>query len=123
MSKLKEMDKAVSDGPVVHFIMSTEFVPSKISYNTRKEKKSIIDLISYCIEEDKRRKVQMIQGLFNGISPAKRKHQGAFNAKKKLQFSKAGSSESKASRGDIVSLLQKGWTYAEGPCKLQEVPL
>jgi hypothetical protein len=42
---------------VVHFILTSlpgEFGPFKISYNTRKEKWSITNLISYCIEEEER---------------------------------------------------------------------
>nr|CCI55442.1 PH01B031C15.25 [Phyllostachys edulis] len=49
--KLKGMDMDISDGFLVHFIMTSlpsEYIAFKINYNTQKDKWSISDLIAMC---------------------------------------------------------------------------
>ncbi|XP_025805416.1 uncharacterized protein LOC112884260 [Panicum hallii] len=56
-NKLKTLDMAISDSFLVHFIMTSLPVqnsPFKISYNTQKATWSMAELISYCVEEEKR---------------------------------------------------------------------
>lgn len=55
--QLKSMDMDVSEGFLVHFIMSSlgpDFGPFKINYNTQKEKWTIQELISHSVEEEER---------------------------------------------------------------------
>jgi hypothetical protein len=114
-TKLKGMYMAICDGFLVHFILTSlpnEFGPFKISYNTKKEKWSITNLISYCVEEEETWKAESLQ-LVNGISHGlnKRKHNGdSSNAKKKLKF--APTDESNKLKGhkpqrEIMCLLCK----------------
>ena len=49
------MDMELSDGFIVHFIMSSlgpDFGPFKINYNAQKEKWTIQELIAYSVEEE-----------------------------------------------------------------------
>ena len=58
-AKLKVLDMAISEGFLVHFIMTSlpdHYTPFKVSYNTQKGKWSISELISYCVEEEERQK-------------------------------------------------------------------
>jgi hypothetical protein len=58
-NKLKTLDMAISDGFLVHFIMtslSPLYCLFKISYNTQKATWSMAELISYCVEEEERQK-------------------------------------------------------------------
>jgi len=56
-AKLKPLDMSISEGFLVHFIMTSlpgHYTPFKISYNTQKGKWSISELISYHVEEEER---------------------------------------------------------------------
>ena len=53
-AKFKVLDMAISEGFIVHFIMTSlpaHYTPFKVSYNTQKGKWSISELINYCVEE------------------------------------------------------------------------
>ena len=60
-SKLKGVDMAISEGFLVHFIMtalSSQFGPFKINYNIQKNKWKMSELIAMCVQEEKRLKVE-----------------------------------------------------------------
>ncbi|GJZ79437.1 putative RNA-directed DNA polymerase [Tanacetum coccineum] len=60
-NKLKGMDMEISEGFLVHFIMTSlpmQFGPFKINYNTQKEKWKISELIAMCVQEEERLKVE-----------------------------------------------------------------
>ena len=60
-SKLKGMDVEISEGFLVHFIMTslpTQFGPFKINYNTQKEKWKMSELIAMCVQEEERLKIE-----------------------------------------------------------------
>lgn len=60
-SKLKGMDMEISEGFLVHFIMTSlpaQFGPFKINYNTQKEKWKMSELIAMCVQEEERLKVE-----------------------------------------------------------------
>jgi len=60
-SKLKGMDMEISEGFLVHFIMTslpTQFGPFKINYNTQKEKWKMSELIAMCVQEEERLKIE-----------------------------------------------------------------
>ncbi|GAV67298.1 UBN2_2 domain-containing protein, partial [Cephalotus follicularis] len=60
-SKLKGMEMAISEGFLVHFIMTSlpvQFGPFKINYNTQKEKWKMGELIAMCVQEEERFKVE-----------------------------------------------------------------
>jgi len=56
-AKLKGMEMEISDGYLVHFIMTSlppQYNAFKINYNSLKEKWSISDLIAMCVQEEER---------------------------------------------------------------------
>ncbi|KAK3002398.1 hypothetical protein RJ639_021497 [Escallonia herrerae] len=58
-SQLKGLDMEISEGFLVHFIMTSlpaQFGPFKINYNTQKEKWKMSELISMCVQEEERLK-------------------------------------------------------------------
>ncbi|KAL4574517.1 hypothetical protein LXL04_021349 [Taraxacum kok-saghyz] len=60
-NKLKSMDLEISEGFLVHFIMTSlpvQFGPLKINYNTQREKWKMIELIAMCVQEEERLKVE-----------------------------------------------------------------
>ncbi|GAV57386.1 UBN2_2 domain-containing protein, partial [Cephalotus follicularis] len=57
VAQLKSLDMEISEGFIVHFIMSSllvQFGPFKINYNTQKEKWKMSELISMCVQEEER---------------------------------------------------------------------
>lgn len=101
-SKLKGMDMEISEGFLVHFIMtslSTQFGPFKINYNTQKEKWKMSELIAMCVQEEERLKVEKPDVAHLTTTPYKNKrfHKGGkgFKNKEKWIYSnknKSGSS-------------------------------
>ncbi|KAJ9561618.1 hypothetical protein OSB04_006778 [Centaurea solstitialis] len=60
-NKLKSMDMEISEGFLVHFIMTSlpaQFGPFKINYNTQKEKWKMSELIAMCVQEEDRLKIE-----------------------------------------------------------------
>ncbi|GJS87980.1 putative RNA-directed DNA polymerase [Tanacetum coccineum] len=61
--KLKEMDMEISEGFLVHFIMTfllIQFGPFKINYNIQKEKWKMSELIAMCVQEEECLKVEKL---------------------------------------------------------------
>ncbi|KAF7130380.1 hypothetical protein RHSIM_Rhsim10G0199300 [Rhododendron simsii] len=57
VARLKSLEIEISDSFLVHFILNSlpaEFGPFKISYNTHKEKWSINELLTMCVQEEER---------------------------------------------------------------------
>ncbi|CAH9139583.1 unnamed protein product [Cuscuta epithymum] len=60
-NKLKSMDMEISEGFLVHFIMTSlpaSYGPFKINYNTQKEKWTMSELIAMCVQEEERLKAE-----------------------------------------------------------------
>ncbi|GJY00491.1 UBN2_2 domain-containing protein [Tanacetum coccineum] len=60
-NKLKGKDMEISEGLLVHFIMTSlpmQFGLFKINYNTKKEKWKMSELIAMCVQEEERLKVE-----------------------------------------------------------------
>ncbi|XP_077242709.1 uncharacterized protein LOC143883248 [Tasmannia lanceolata] len=60
-SQLKKMEMEISEGFLVHFIMTSlpvQFGPFKINYNTQKEKWTMGELIAMCVQEEERLKAE-----------------------------------------------------------------
>ena len=56
-AKLKSLEVDISESFLVHFILNslpTEYGPFKISYNTHKDKWSINELLTMCVQEEER---------------------------------------------------------------------
>ncbi|XP_071714297.1 uncharacterized protein [Rutidosis leptorrhynchoides] len=57
VSKLKGMDMEISEGFLVHFIMTSlpsQFAHFKINYNTQREKWKMSELIAMCVKEEEK---------------------------------------------------------------------
>ncbi|KAG6531602.1 hypothetical protein ZIOFF_005417 [Zingiber officinale] len=62
-AQLKAMDMEISEGFLVHFIMTSlpsQFGPFKINYNTQKEKWKMSKLINMCDQEEERLKAETL---------------------------------------------------------------
>ena len=56
-AQLKGLEVEMSDSFLVHYILNTlppEYAPFKISYNTHKDKWSINELLTMCVQEEGR---------------------------------------------------------------------
>ena len=63
-ARLKSLEIEMSESFLVHFILyslPSEFGPFKISYNTHKEKWSINELLTMCVQEEGRLNQKMIE--------------------------------------------------------------
>ncbi|WVZ83632.1 hypothetical protein U9M48_030760 [Paspalum notatum var. saurae] len=84
-AKLKGMEMEISEGYLVHFIMTSlppQFNAFKINYNSLKEKWTISELISMCVQEEERVRVDR-KDHANLVDHGKR---GEPKDKKKLNF-------------------------------------
>ncbi|RVW71665.1 Retrovirus-related Pol polyprotein from transposon TNT 1-94 [Vitis vinifera] len=74
-SQLKGMDMAISEGFLVHFIMTSlpsQFGHFKINYNTQKDKWKMSELIAMCVQEEERLKVEKPDMAHLTIGPNKK---------------------------------------------------
>ncbi|KAK3023879.1 hypothetical protein RJ639_042895 [Escallonia herrerae] len=109
-SQLKGLDMEISEGFLVHFIMTSlpaQFGPFKINYNTQKEKWNMSELISMCVQEEERLKSEQPDSAHVAIigpSKGKGKKFGKGNVQGNKSASvtktnKASSSSTKCSSG------------------------
>ncbi|RVW95242.1 Retrovirus-related Pol polyprotein from transposon TNT 1-94 [Vitis vinifera] len=85
-SQLKGMDMAISEGFLVHFIMTSlpsQFGPFKINYNTQKDKWKMSELIAMCVQEEERLKVEKPDMAHLTIGPNKKSFKKGKGNKKK----------------------------------------
>lgn len=75
--KLKSLDMEISEGFLVHFIMTSlpaRFDAFKIKYNTQKDKWKMSELIAMCVQEEERLKLEKPDVVHvTTIDPKKRK--------------------------------------------------
>ncbi|KAK2978483.1 hypothetical protein RJ640_003237 [Escallonia rubra] len=115
VSQLKGLDMKISEGFLVHFIMTSlpaQFGSFKINYNTQKEKWKMSELISMCVQEEERLKSEQTDSAHVAITcPSKGKGKGKKFGKGSVQgnksasvikTNKAGSSGTKGSSGPRV---------------------
>ncbi|KAK3040692.1 hypothetical protein RJ639_028388 [Escallonia herrerae] len=94
-SQLKGLDMEISEGFLVHFIMTSfpaQFGPFKINYNTQKEKWKMSKLISMCVQEEERLKSEPPDSAHVAITgPSKGKGKGKKFGKGNVQGNKSAS--------------------------------
>ncbi|KAK3022232.1 hypothetical protein RJ639_047778 [Escallonia herrerae] len=94
-SQLKGLDMEISEGFLVHFIMTSlpaQFGPFKINYNTQKEKWKMSELISMCVQEEERLKSEQLDSAHVAITgPSKGKGKGKKFGKGNVQGNKSAS--------------------------------
>ena len=62
MAQLKKLEVEISESFLVHYILNTlpnQYRPFKISYNTHKDKWSINELMTMCVQEEERLEMEM----------------------------------------------------------------
>ncbi|KAK3030112.1 hypothetical protein RJ639_038861 [Escallonia herrerae] len=108
-SQLKGLDMEISEGFLVHFIMTSlpaQFGSFKINYNTQKEKWKTSELISMCVQEEERLKSEQPDRLTLPYGPSKGK--GKKFGKGNVQGNK-NASVTKTDKGFLsVKKLNKG---------------
>ncbi|KAK2995074.1 hypothetical protein RJ640_028244 [Escallonia rubra] len=106
-SQLKDLDMEISEGFLVHFIMTSlhvQFGPFKINYNTQKENMKMSELISMCIQEEKRLKSEQPDSAHVVITgPSKRKGKkfgkGSMQGNKNASVTKTDRARSSGTKG------------------------
>ncbi|GAV83658.1 UBN2_2 domain-containing protein, partial [Cephalotus follicularis] len=92
-SKLKGMEMAISEGFLIHFIMTSlpvQFGPFKINYNIKKEKWKMSELIAMCVQEEERLKVERPDfAHIATAAPTRKKLKGKDKGKKKVDLAKS----------------------------------
>ncbi|XP_077213774.1 uncharacterized protein LOC143848666 [Tasmannia lanceolata] len=93
-SQLKKMNMEISEGFLVHFMMTSlpaQFTLFKINYNTQKEKWEMSELIAMCVQEEERLKTEQpesahytTEGTSKGHFKKKTKGKGFGKGKKKV---------------------------------------
>ncbi|KAK2969137.1 hypothetical protein RJ640_013086 [Escallonia rubra] len=96
-SQLKGLDMEISEGFLVHFIMTSlpaQFDPFKINYNKQKEKWKMSELISMCVQEEESLKSEQPDSAhvaITGPSKGKGKGKGKKFGKGSVQGNKSAS--------------------------------
>ncbi|KAJ0939016.1 putative RNA-directed DNA polymerase [Helianthus annuus] len=96
--KLKGLDMEISDGFLVHFIMTSlpaRFNAFKINYNTQKDKRSMSELIAMCVQEEECLKLEQPEVTY--IATTK-------SVKRKGNFKGESSKVQKANSNTVSSL-------------------
>ncbi|RVW74842.1 Retrovirus-related Pol polyprotein from transposon TNT 1-94 [Vitis vinifera] len=86
-AQLKVLEVEMSDSFLVHFILNTlpqQYGPFKISYNTHKDKWSINELLTMCVQEEGRLKMELGE---NAVMTMKGKDQNQAKKKAKDDYS------------------------------------
>ena len=93
-AKLKAMEMEISDGFLVHFIMTSlpsEFSPFTINYNAMKVKWWIEELMAMCVQEEERLKAERVDHTNHSEKKKYKKFQREYMPKS-CQFKKKGQS-------------------------------
>ena len=93
-TKLKTMEMEISNGFLVHFIVSSlpsEFSPFTINYNPMDAKWGIDEMMARCVQEEERLKAEGIDHINQFRHSQKKKHQ-KFLKPKPPQFKDKGQS-------------------------------
>ncbi|KAK2975793.1 hypothetical protein RJ640_022318 [Escallonia rubra] len=108
-SQLKGFDMEISEGFLVHFIMTSlpaQFDPLKINYNTQKEKWKMSELIFICVQEEERLKSEQpdsahvaITGPSKGKGKGKKFDKGSMQGNKSTSVTKTDKASSFGTKG------------------------
>ena len=87
-AQLKNLEVTMSESFLVHYILCIlppQYSPFKISYNTHKEKWSISELLTMCVQEEERLLVKQGEKVFFTIPVNKRKNKAQNKGKGEVQ--------------------------------------
>jgi hypothetical protein len=114
-AQLKSLEVDISESFLVHFILNslpTEYTPFKISYNTYKDKWSVNELLTMCVQEEKRLKHEKPQSVHFVAAHDKGKSKRGKGAPHLKKYNKL--SIKKNDNKGYLFLLQKIGAYEEG---------
>lgn len=117
VSQLNEMEFTISENFLVHFILNSlpaSYGPFKISYNTQKEKWSINDLLSMCVQEEERIKGEKVQSAHTVIHYTGKDKKGPW--KKKQRVNKSGESSNSVNKGKLKCFFCKKIGHKKQDC-------
>jgi hypothetical protein len=83
-AQLKSLEIDISESFLVHFILNSvpsEYVPFKISYNTYKDKWSVNELLTMCVQEEERLKHEKPEGVHMAVHAKERTKRGKYAPK------------------------------------------
>ena len=89
-AQLKDLEVTMSDSFLVHFILCTlppQYGPFKISYNTHKDKWSINELLTMCVQEEGRLRMEEGEKVNLTIASSSKKRKDHIQEKGKGKFS------------------------------------
>jgi hypothetical protein len=99
-AQLKSLEIDISESFLVHFILNSlasEYVPFKISYNTHKDKWSVNELLTMCVQEEERLKHEKQESIHMAIHAKERTKRGKyapkFKKKNKVPIKQNGSKD------------------------------
>ncbi|XP_076936957.1 uncharacterized protein LOC143604327 [Bidens hawaiensis] len=95
--KLKGLDMEISDGFLVHFIMTSlpaAYEVFKINYKTQKDKWTMSELIAMCVQEEERMKMDKPEVAYLATSSKNRKNTNPRKEFAKVQKTNTGASTS-----------------------------
>ncbi|KAD4385252.1 hypothetical protein E3N88_25420 [Mikania micrantha] len=95
--KLKGLDMEISNGFLVHFIMTSlpaSYEAFKINYNTQKEKLLMNELIAMCVQEEERQKLEKPDVAYLMATGSKKRKNNTHREASKVPKSNAGASSS-----------------------------
>ncbi|XP_076905861.1 uncharacterized protein LOC143561755 [Bidens hawaiensis] len=118
--KLKGLDMEISDGFLVHFIMTSlpaAFEAFKINYNTQKDKWTMSELIAMCVQEEERMKMDKPEVAYLATSSKKRKNTNPRKEFAKVQKNNTGAStSSQNSTGKPFCKFCKKYIHKQNDC-------
>ncbi|KAL3636649.1 hypothetical protein CASFOL_018948 [Castilleja foliolosa] len=89
-AKLKDLEVTMSETFLVHFILCTlpsQYGPFKISYNTHKDKWSINELMTMCVQEEGRLRMEEGEKVNLTTASSSKKNKGHHKGKEKVSTS------------------------------------
>ncbi|XP_076959986.1 uncharacterized protein LOC143636218 [Bidens hawaiensis] len=119
-NKLKSLDMEISDGFLVHFIMTSLlacFDSFKINYNTQRDKWSMSELMAMRVQEEERLKVEKPDVVHvTTTKPLKRKGNFKGESSKVHKASTSASLSSKATSGKLSCKLCRNTGHKQRDC-------
>ncbi|KAJ0794847.1 putative transcription factor interactor and regulator CCHC(Zn) family [Helianthus annuus] len=83
-NKLKGLEMEISDGFLVHFIITSlpsSYEAFKINYNTQKDKWTMSELIAMCVQEEERMKMDRTTDVANFTTSSSKKRKNSYHRK------------------------------------------
>ena len=90
-NKLKGLEMEISDGFLVHFIITSlpsSYEAFKINYNTQKDKWTMSELVAMCVQEEERMKMDRTTDVANFTTSSSKKRKNSYPRKEASKVQK-----------------------------------